>query len=211
MGKSTEIRVLLVRTGQTLWEQAGRIAGSSDVPLSEAGHQSARNAAAELGDARLSTIYCGPDEASLVTAQELAKPTGAKIKTVDDLGEVHLGLWEGILQSELEEKCPRAYRQWMEDPAGVQVPEGESLDDARARLMEALCRTLDKARTDNGATGVVLRPVALALVACELTGAPTRNLWSMIKTGPPLQWRTFQRGMLRQTRQSVRQQARAGI
>jgi broad specificity phosphatase PhoE len=210
MGKSNEIRVLLVRTGQTQWEQAGRIAGSSDVPLSPEGQESARQAAIELGEVRLGTIFCGTDEASNATAQELAKATGAKVKPIDALDEVHLGLWEGLRESELEEKCPKAYRQWIEDPAAVQVPEGESMEDARGRIMDGLCRVLDKAKTDNGATGVVLRPVALALVGCELSGAPTRNLWSMMKTGPALQWRTFQRGMLKQTRQMVRQQARAG-
>lgn len=210
MGKTNEIRVLLVRTPQTQWEQAGRIAGSSDVPLSTEGHESAKKAAAELGDVRLSTIFCGPDEASLTTAQALAETSGAKVKSVEGLGEIHLGLWEGLREEELEDKCPRAYRQWMDDPGVVQVPEGETLDEARTRIMDALCRALEKAKTDTGATGVVLRPLALALVGCELSGAPTRNLWSMMKTGPAMQWRTFERGMLKQTRQIVRQQARAG-
>jgi len=210
MGKSNEIRVLLIRTGQTLWEQSGRIVGSADVPLSDAGTQTAGQSAAELSEVKLATIYCGPDEASTATAKELAKATGAKVKTVEGLSEVHLGLWEGMLEKVLEEKCPTAYRQWIEDPAAVQVPEGESLEEARDRIMEALYRTLEKVKTDNGATGVVLRPFALALVGCELSGAPTRSLWSMMKTGPVLQWRTFQRELLKQTLQLGRQQARTG-
>lgn len=208
MGRSNEIRVLLIRTGQTLWEKAGRIAGSSDVPLSDEGLQGARQAATEVSDVRLGTIFCSPDEASVATAQEIARTTGAKVKPVEAFGEVHLGLWEGLLESELEDKCPTVYRQWVEDPAPVQVPEGESIEEARDRIMEGLCRTLEKVRTDNGATGVVLRPIALALVGCELSGAPTRNLWSMMKTGPMLQWKTFERGTLKQT--LARQQARAG-
>lgn len=202
MAKSNEIRVLLVRTGETEWEKAGRLAGATDVPLSEAGRDAVRRTAESLADARLSTIYCGPDEASQVTAQELARVTGGKVRIVEELGEINLGLWEGLLASELEEKCPTAYRQWMEDPASVLVPEGENLEDARARIMESLARALDRA--GNGAVGVVLRPVAMALVACELTGTPTRSLWSMMRTGPATQWRTIHRETIRAARGRAR-------
>lgn len=202
MAKTNEIRVLLVRTGETEWERAGRLAGATDVPMSNQGHDAVRKAAQGLTDVKLSTIYCGPDEASQVTAREMAQVTGGKIRIIEELGEINLGLWEGLLASELEEKCPRAYRQWMEEPASVQVPEGENLEEARARIIESLSRTLD--RFGNGAAGVVLRPVALALVVCELTGTPTRNIWSIIKTGPATQWRTVQRDAIRESRAKVR-------
>lgn len=207
MAKSNEIRVLLVRTGETEWERAGRLAGATDVPLTDEGRAAARRAADGLGDAHLSAILCGPDEASQVTAQELARVTGAKVRVVESLGEINLGLWEGLLASELEEKCPRAYRQWIEDPASVQVPEGENLDQARSRILESLSRSLGKASNGSGGgVGVVLRPVALALVACEWTGTPTKDLWSIIRTGPATQWRTVQRERFR----PARARARAG-
>jgi probable phosphoglycerate mutase len=202
MAKSNEIRVLLVRTGETEWERAGRMAGATDVPLSENGRAAVRREAEALTDVRLSTIYCGPDEASQVTAHELARATGGKVRVISELGEINLGLWEGLLASELEEKCPRAYRQWMDDPASVLVPEGENLDEARTRIVDTLFRLLDK--FGNGAAGIVLRPVALALVICELTGTPTRNLWSIIRTGPATQWRIVFRDALRQSRARVR-------
>lgn len=108
-----------------------------------------------------------------------------------------MGLWEGMLARELEEKCPRAYRQWLEDPSVVHVPEGEALDEARQRLVETLSRQLDKVRWGNGAIGVVLRPVAMGLIGCALADVPTGSLWTMMKTGMAAEWRTLQRGSLR--------------
>jgi broad specificity phosphatase PhoE len=206
MAKSNEIRVLFIRTGETEWESAGRIAGAADVPLSPQGAEAVRQVASQLGDVRLSAIYCGPDEASMATAEELARITGGKVRTVDDLAEVHLGLWEGVLAKELEDKCPRAYRQWLEDPTLVHVPEGEGLEEARQRLVETLAWALDKARWGNGAVGVVLRPVALGLISCALADVPTASLWTMMKTVPAAEWRTLQRGELRHSGM----QARAG-
>jgi broad specificity phosphatase PhoE len=202
MAKSNEIRVLLARTGETEWERAGRLAGAADVPMTEGGRDTARRAADALTDVHLSAIFCGPDEASQVTAHELARTTGGKVRVVQELGEIDLGLWEGLRETELEEKCPRAHRQWIEDPASVHVPEGETVDDARARIMQGLARSLDK--SGNGAVGVVLRPIALGLVTCELTGTPTTSLWSIIKSGPLTQWRTVQREAIRKPRIKAR-------
>jgi broad specificity phosphatase PhoE len=198
MRKNNEIRVLLVRTGETEWEKDGRIAGHTDVPLSEGGHRAIAEIARQFGGERIATVYCGPDEASLATAQQIADATGARVKSVPCLAEINLGLWEGIRCQDLEEKCPRAYRQWMEDPSVVQVPEGETVDEAQERILEGLGKVLDKAKTDNGAVAVVLRPVAMGLVGCALNGVPTKNLWSMMKAGLAAQWQTVQKGLLRQ-------------
>jgi broad specificity phosphatase PhoE len=198
MAKSNEIRVLLLRSAQTAWDQDGRIAGSSDMPLSAEGLREAQERAAQVNGEHVSTILCSPDEASLATAQEVAKATGAKVKPMEGLCEVRMGLWEGLLERELEEKCPRLYRQWVEDPASVQVPEGEGLEEARDRLVEELGKALAKSR--NGTVGVVLRPVAHALVGCEFAGTPSRSVWSMMKTGPVLQWRTIERNSFRRAR-----------
>ena len=202
MAKSDEIRVLLLRTGQTEWDQAGRLCGATDVPLSGPGKQAAAEQAAGVAGSELSTVFCAPDEASMATAEEVAKATGAKVKAVEGLAELNLGLWEGLLETELEDKCPRLYRQWIEDPASVQVPEGEGLEEARDRIVEHLTKAL--ARSKNGAVGVVLRPVAHALVGCEFAGTPSKNVWSMMKSGPTVQWRTIPRISLRQPRTKAR-------
>ncbi len=196
MAKARDIQVLFVRTAETQWERAGRIAGSTDVPCTASGWEVMVKAMDGLEGPRLTSVVCGPDEASQAVARELAKRSKTKVKVNDDLGEVHLGLWEGLLGTELQEKCPTAYRQWLEDPAAVNVPEGEGLEEAQARLLDALSRSLSRVRGDSGGVGVVLRPMALGLVGCALTGVPTKSLWSMIQSGPALQWRAVERGSL---------------
>ncbi len=206
MSKSNQIRVVLMRTGETEWCRLGRIAGSTDVPLSDAGREEVRDTILGLGPISLSTVLCAADEASVETARALAKASGAKVKVVEELGEIRLGLWEGLLRSELAEKCPTCVRQWKEDPASVQAPEGEGVEEASDRILEALGRQLAKVKSDSGAVGVVLRPIAHGLVGCDWSGMPIRSLWSMMETGPTTQWRTLQRDAL----QVGRERARAG-
>lgn len=197
MAKPNDIRVLFVRTGQTEWERVGRLAGSVDVPLTADGWTATRAAISEVQGARLSTILCGPDEASQAVARDLAKTTGGKVRVLEGLAEVHLGLWEGMLQSELQDKCPTTFRQWMDDPSAIHAPEGEAFEDAQTRLMEALERSLGKAKTEGEAIGVVLRPVALGLVGCAIAGVAIRSLWSMIDSSPAIEWRHLARASVR--------------
>jgi len=185
MAKSTDIRLLLVRTGATEWEAAGRLCGTCDLPLSGEGRRVVKEAVAGVTGAEISVVLCGPDEASVETARALAERTGAKVRELDDLAEVGLGLWEGMLASEVEEKYPTAYRQWKDDPASVTPPEGESLAEAEERIIGGLSRGLSKAK---GATGVVLRPMAHALVRGRLLKVPASRVWAMMDESPAVEW-----------------------
>jgi probable phosphoglycerate mutase len=204
MGKVTDIELLLFASGATSWDEAGRIVGSCDLPPSEGGLAKVRervaalltasgaaNGAPEEGsDARpslggVSVVLCGPDEASQESAEVLARATESKVRVIDALGEVRLGLWEGMLRSDAEEKFPTSYGQWREDPASVNVPEGESLYEAADRILTGLGRALDKVKSEPGeAVAVVLRPLALGIVRSWLGGLELSALWSTIEGCP---------------------------
>lgn len=218
MASDSQIRVLLVRTGKTQWETCGRIGGSTDVPLAPAGVDAVRCWTASLAGTNLSTVFCGPDEASRVTATAIASATGAKVKVVDQLAEIHLGLWEGLLEAELQEKCPTAYRTWMEDPACVSAPEGETIEDVRERVLEAVGKIIEKARPGTGAVALVLRPIALAVVSAALgdgvgPGGPSggmcdKSLWYQTRNGYVPQWRTVSKREAKQVRELAKAPAR---
>jgi len=205
MSTRESIRVLLFRAGQTQWEVAGRIGGSSDVPLADVGRNHVRTCIEQLQGIKLATIYCGPDEASQASAKDLAEATGSKVRVVDDLAEIHLGLWEGMSELELSDRCPTAYRQWLEDPTSVSAPEGETVDDVQARVLEVLARTFEKTKPSSGPIAVVLRPVTLGIVSCALDGSSCKSIWHKTRNGYMPQWRTI----TRQTAQQVREMAKS--
>jgi broad specificity phosphatase PhoE len=198
MAKIATQRILMLRTGATEWVDSGRLQGSTDLPLSARGVEQMSREVASLGRPPLSAIVCGPDEASLASAQALAEVSGAKVVSIQELEEVHFGLWEGILRSELEGRFCRAGRQWDDDPASVTPPEGECLDAFADRLLPALKRAINKlggrrgvssvARMGGEGVGIVLRPIADAVVRCVLAGRPSCELCSFIEPRPQPQW-----------------------
>ncbi len=67
--KRASIVLSLVQCGETAWDGEGRLHGSTDLPLSEAGREVVKDAATGLISARFNTIYHPPDEAATETAE----------------------------------------------------------------------------------------------------------------------------------------------
>lgn len=135
MAKSNLFKLLVLRAGGSAWDREKRIVGATDLPMDKAGQDEIAHEVEALNGLRLSVVFCAPDEASRATAEMLAEATGAKVKTLAGLREIGMGLWEGVLGSELETRCPSSYRQWLEDPTSVRSPEGEAYADAEDRIL----------------------------------------------------------------------------
>jgi broad specificity phosphatase PhoE len=191
-GKSREIRLLLISTGSTEWCLQHRLLGSTDLPLSAAALRAARASAAQLEEHPLEAVLCGPDEASLVTARAFAETTGSKVRSLDGIANPSLGLWEGMSADDAEEKYPRVYRQWCEDPSAVSLPDAEDFADAEDRILRTLAKAVLKQKC-GAPIAVVLRPVAGAIVRCWLESLPSSRVRWMIDRMPLTQWRSVPR------------------
>ncbi len=67
---SKMLQILLIRPGATELDLQGRITGTLDVPLSEAGQKQADELAIELSEFPLTAIYTGPGLASQETSAQ---------------------------------------------------------------------------------------------------------------------------------------------
>ncbi len=162
----------LIASGATAWQEAGRLQGLADMPLSAGGLASAEAAAAawQAGAmrARPKAVYCAGDEASRATAAAFAARSGCKVKELEELREVDVGLWQGLTEAELEERYPTAFGQWVENPTRVAIPGGEPLAEAVERLAGVVGKLLG--RGGERTVVMVLQPVMLRLAMAMLGG-----------------------------------------
>ncbi|MCC7389405.1 MAG: histidine phosphatase family protein [Phycisphaerales bacterium] len=181
MAKSTHIKLLLVRAGASVWDDAGRLSGSADLPLSEAGRQAVASFAAGIEPGSVCQVWSGPEEAAEGTAKAVGEAADARVKVVPGLHELGVGLWEGLDEATAEDRGGRAYRQWREDPTAVVPPGGEALSEAAERVSDEVRALLAKCRGDE-TCGVclVLRPMVFGIVRCWLTGEGYGALWSWV-------------------------------
>jgi probable phosphoglycerate mutase len=102
----------LIRHGQTDWNAAGRMQGTSDIPLNDIGRQQARDAVALLADFHWDVIVSSPLMRARETAAIIADGLGLTLgRSYDLLIERHYGEGEGLTKAEISERwegesCP---------------------------------------------------------------------------------------------------------
>lgn len=128
----------LVRHGQTDWNLARRIQGSTDIPLNDTGRADARWAAGRLAGGVHHTIYASPLKRAHETAEIIAAELGLDTPALDaDLREREFGEGEGMLVADYLE----TYGDW-----DAEVPGAETLEAVAARALSALDRIALDAR-----------------------------------------------------------------
>lgn len=130
--------VELIRHGKTIWHDAKRYQGSSDVPLSEGGKRELRPA-----PHCPQTVYITPLCRTRQTA-ELLFPT-ARLVVIEDLREMDFGAFEGRSAAEMADDP--AYRTWVEGQCQGRCPGGENLTEFSGRIRRAFARLLDQSIT----------------------------------------------------------------
>lgn len=122
--------ITLIRHGQTDWNLARRIQGSTDIPLNEKGRTDARAAAGLLEGVTHHSIYASPLQRARETAEIISDALGLGSPVlVPDMREREFGEGEGMLVSEYIEK----YGDWLSP-----VPGAETLGGVAERALIAL-------------------------------------------------------------------------
>jgi len=88
--------------------------------LTEAGQQSADQVGAALSALPFDAVYCSPlrrakDTADRILSQ-LKTPPVTPLQITDNLKEINLVLWEGMLFADVAEQDPVGYRDWQTQP-----------------------------------------------------------------------------------------------
>ena len=169
------VRVVLIRPGSTDFDGQGRIKGTLDIPLNEAGRQQAARAAFELGSADLAVLYTAPCQSARETADILGTDLKVKVKSLELLRNLDHGLWHGKLIEEVKQRQPKVYRLWQDSPEAVCPPNGETVAEARQRAADVLTKLLKKHRT--GAIGIVASEPMASILRNVLEPGELRDFW----------------------------------
>jgi broad specificity phosphatase PhoE len=178
------LKILLIRSGTTEYECQGRIQGTLDVPLSEEGQQQIEALVEPLREQPMDMLYYAPCRATQQSAEILSEKLGFKTKKLDALHNLDHGLWQGMLLEDVKVKQPKVYRQWQEHPETVCPPNGESLKQARERLLQSLAKLAKKHK--EGTVGILVPEPLASLLHCLLLHEAVGGLWRVNgDKGPP--------------------------
>jgi broad specificity phosphatase PhoE len=158
------MQLILIRHGETLWNKEGRVQGTSDVELSDAGKKQAELLALSLKDHPLETIHASPLKRARQTAEIINEFHHLDIQIHRGLMEMDQGDFEGFSFKELMAGKKEFLQKWIADPASVKMPNGESLAELQERAWRAMEEIIGKSKN----ALVVSHNFTIAAILCRL-------------------------------------------
>jgi broad specificity phosphatase PhoE len=129
-----DVVIVLVRHGPTEWSVSGRHTGATDIPLTDAGRETAALLRERLARYEFTTVLVSPLRRARDTA-ELAG-LGDRAQVEPDLREYDYGDYEGLTTHEIREQRPGWYL-WRDG-----VPDGETPEEVGERADRVIARAL---------------------------------------------------------------------
>ena len=156
--------IVLIRHGQTEWSAVGKHTSYTDLDLTGAGVEQARDVGKKLAGRTFAAVLSSPRRRALRTA-ELAGL--AVTETTEDLAEWNYGEYEGITTAEIRKTRP-TWSLWTDG-----CPGGESPAEVGARIDRVLAR----ARTvlDRGDVALVGHGHCLRVCGARWVGLPPKD------------------------------------
>ena len=166
--------ILLVRHGQTEWNQQSRIQGHQDSPLTELGKQQAENVKQLLNKFEIHRAYVSPLKRARDTAAIILNGSSLKATVLKDIGEIHLGPWEGKTREETALSHPDEHNSFWYKPDTFNLIGAETYDQLQQRMVNGLETIFSANRNTN--ILVVSHWIAIKVALAFYKGIPISQL-----------------------------------
>ena len=163
-------RLILIRHGETEWNETKRFQGISDIPLSSKGMGQAECLARSLEREPLEAIYTSPLVRARQTAACIARHHSCPFAVVEDLRELNQGRLEGLTGEDLRRDFPDFISKWLEEPGETVLPGGESLGELQRRVWAAIEDVIG--RHPEKTVAVVAHSFVILTILCRALDLP---------------------------------------
>lgn len=162
------MRLILVRHGETRWNQENRVLGHTEIELNEKGRKQAERLALTLKDETLAAIYSSPLRRARETAGEIARFHGLEVVTDDALKEVDAGELDGLTYQEMMERYGDFLKEWIKNDPSLKMPGGESMAELQQRAWPVVERIVRD--HPDGVVILVSHSFAILSIICRAIG-----------------------------------------
>lgn len=128
------MRLLIVRHGQTDWNVAGKVQGSTDIELNETGKEQAKQTAQKLSDDPIDIIITSPLKRARKTAEIINETLKTELIIEEELRERNFGKLEGKTRKEFD------FKKLWDDVNKIEYDTVEELDTLFTRVSKLMQR-----------------------------------------------------------------------
>jgi len=172
----------IARHCETVWNAEKRMQGWNDSAPSEKGMLQTQALARRMSSIGIEKIYSSPTGRAFFTAQQVKASLQCELTTDERLREIHLGTWEGMLESDLKQHDAQRYHNFWKDPAQYITDGGENFADVGKR-MKSFLDELDAQKSEQ-TVFVVSHTVAIRMLCCIIEKTPVAHLWKAPELKP---------------------------
>jgi broad specificity phosphatase PhoE len=167
-------RLTLIRHGESVFNQEGRIQGFLDCDLSDLGREQATRLRVRMDLEKIDFAYSSTATRALQTAQA-ALAHRIDVEERPNLREINLGVWEGEIAEELKKRMPVETSMWFRTPSRVRVEGAETLRAFRRRVTKEISGILD--RHGDASTVIVAHGGVICTYLTSLLGLKLDDMW----------------------------------
>lgn len=162
------MKLIFIRHGKTDWNVQGRIQGSHDIELNQIGINQAMELSNKLKklNYNFKKIYTSPQKRALKTSKIISEISNVPYIVAEDLKEIDMGKWEGLVWKEVEEKYPVEYKEWSSNRRYNPPPKGESYEHMIQRVLKVLHKIINE-NTDD--VVIVTHSAVIMCLQCYIT------------------------------------------
>ncbi len=174
------LRLLLVRHGETGWNNLSKFQGQIDVPLNDVGKSQAAKTGAFLQSLKIDFACSSSMERARQTAEIILQHhQNLELELLQDLKEINHGLWQGKTETEIEQEYPGELKRWRTNPAEMQMPQGESLKQLWHRSHNCWLSIVETALRHKHSTVIVFAHGDInQTLICHILGLLPEKFWS---------------------------------
>lgn len=183
-------QLILLRHGQSIWNQENKFTGWVDVALSTKGIEEAISAGQKLASFSIDQVFCSDLKRALDTAKLALKAADQEACSIiqdSALNERHYGDLQGLDKAEMAKKYgPEQIKLWRRS-YDVRPPGGESLKDTCERVLPYYRKTIQPLLKAHKTVLIVAHGNSLRALIKELDHIGDSEIASLeIPTGVPL-------------------------
>ena len=135
----TDLRLIVIRHGETDWNVQQRFQGHVDPPLNGHGCSQARRLGERLAMEQVDQLVCSDLLRTRQTAAPLAEAWGLTPQPLNTWREQHFGELEGLEVAFVQKTRPELWATWLQQQGDFALPGGgESMRQFHQRVMGAL-------------------------------------------------------------------------
>ncbi len=177
----TQIRLLLIRHGETNWNHQHRYQGQTDTELSARGEEQATRIGNALRYEELTAVYTSnlrravhTAEIAMAAYESRSGRRAPHLSVKPAIAEMAFGAWEGFTHDELIDRGDTTYQQWIHDPWSVAPPDGEDLRAYTKRITECVHGIVTE--NPDGCVAVVTHGGVIRMLVSTVLDSPAAGI-----------------------------------